>query len=453
MSTVSVRSDDGQQHAYFLPLAIAWEGHETAIQLSSEWTIAKVREHARVGALVDAFADPAFSLQLVENLRAARDFRAGDGLFEFRPTRKFFEIDARGCVPVQHFSGEQSNTSVMLGETFFLKAYRRLREGPAPEVEMAAYLTEAGFRNCAALAGLVTLDRGSGPVTLMALFEFMRNQGDAWTYTLNHLDRFASIVQDPEQRGEAHELYLNQMRTLGRRIGELHQVLARRSEDPAFQPETVTGADLDAWSQEIGQEAEATLASLLQRTSRLPEQATAPAAELLALREVVTDRIARLRDVRVDGLQKTRAHGDLHLGQILLSEDDFIITDFEGEPARPVAQRRRKHLAMRDVAGMLRSFDYARAVALDRTRTGRPDLEGVIEEALGQWYDLVSPAFLTGYAGAAGTAGGWLSDTTTAETLLRTFQIEKALYELRYELENRPAWAHVPLNGLLALVR
>ena len=159
-----------------------------------------------------------------------------------------------------------------------------------------------------------------------------------------------------------------------------------------------------------------------------------------------------MRDVRVDGLQKTRAHGDLHLGQILLSEDDFIITDFEGEPARSVAQRRRKHLAMRDVAGMLRSFDYARAVALDRTRTGRPDLEGVIEEALGQWYELVTrfPDRLR----RSGWNRGWLVERRhDGGTLLRTFQIEKALYELRYELENRPAWAHVPLNGLLALVR
>jgi maltose alpha-D-glucosyltransferase/alpha-amylase len=453
LTTVTARSDDGQQHLYFLPLAIAWEDHETAMQLSSEWTIAKVREHARVGTLVDAFADPAFCLQWVEKLHEARDVRAGDGLFEFRPTSAFAELYARGFLPVQHLSGEQSNTGVVLGETFFLKAYRRLRPGPAPEIEMAVHLTRAGFRNCAALAGLVTLDHGSGPVTLMALFEFKRNQGDAWTYTLNHLERFATIVQDPDQRSEAHGLYANQIRTLGRRIGELHEVLARRSEEAAFRPEAVTGADLNTWSQEIEQEAEATFALLAERQSRLPEPVQPLAAELISLRAVVIDRIVGLRDLRIDGLQKTRSHGDLHLAQILLSEDDFIVTDFEGEPARSVEQRRRKHLALRDVAGMLRSFDYARAVALERTRTGRPDLEGVIEEALGQWYDLATDAFLAGYAGAVGDAGGWLKDSGSREMLLETFQIEKALYELRYELESRPTWVHVPLNGLITLVR
>jgi maltose alpha-D-glucosyltransferase/alpha-amylase len=453
LSTVTAHSDDGRQHRYFLPLAIAWEGHETAIQLSSEWTIAKVREHARVGALVDAFADPAFCLQLIESVHAARDVRAGDGLLEFHPTGRFAELHAKGFTPVQHVSSEQSNTSMILGETFFLKAYRRLRAGPAPEVEMAAYLTEAGYRNCAALAGLVTIDCGSGAVPLLTLFEFMRNQGDAWTYTLNHLDRFASIVQDPEQRGEAHGLYLNQMRTLGGRIGELHEALARPSEDAAFRPEVVTRTDLDTWSRELEQEAEATLASLVERASSLPERAQPLAAQLTSMRETIIGRIRRLRDLRVDGLHKTRAHGDLHLGQILLSDDDFIVTDFEGEPARPVEQRRRKHLAMRDVAGMLRSFDYARSIALERTRTGRPDLEGVIEGALGQWYDLATAAFLAGYARGVGDAGRWLSDSAAAEMLLGTFQIEKALYELRYELESRPTWVHVPLNGLFTLVR
>jgi maltose alpha-D-glucosyltransferase/alpha-amylase len=149
---------------------------------------------------------------------------------------------------------------------------------------------------------------------------------------------------------------------------------------------------------------------------------------------------------------KTRFHGDLHLGQVLLREDDFVITDFEGEPARPLEQRRRKHLVARDVAGMLRSFDYARAVALERVRAGRPDLEDMLDGALAEWYQLATEAFLAGHERGIGSAASWPRDAATRGQLLRILQVEKALYELRYELESRPNWVYVPLHGLLELM-
>jgi maltose alpha-D-glucosyltransferase/alpha-amylase len=452
LTTVSVRSGAGQKHEYFLPLVIAWEDGESDIQLSGDWSVAKVREHARVGALVDAFADPQFCTRIVESIRAGDTVRLGDARLEFRTTRAFEGLYPRGVAPVQHLSGEQSNTGVLLGDAFFLKGYRRLRSGIAPEVEMAAYLTEAGFRHCPALAGLVTLDRGDGAMALMSLFEFVRNQGDGWTYTLNHLERFASVAQDPEQRGSAHELYLNQMQTLGRRIGELHAALARPTEDPAFRPEPVDADDLSTWTRELEDEAQATLSLLPERAASLPESLQPRVAEVSARRAAILDLLRSLSSCRLQNVTKTRFHGDLHLGQVLLREDDFVITDFEGEPARPLEQRRRKHLVARDVAGMLRSFDYARAVALERVRAGRPDLEGVLDEALGKWYELATEAFSAGHERGIGSAASWPRDAATRRRLVRILQVEKALYELRYELESRPNWVHVPLHGLLALV-
>jgi maltose alpha-D-glucosyltransferase / alpha-amylase len=414
--------------------------------------VAKVREHSRAGALVDAFADPRFCCCLAESLRAGERLELGGAVLDFRPTRALEDLYPKGITPVQHLSGEQSNTCVILGETFFLKAYRRLRTGIAPEIEMSRYLTEAGFPHSPALVGLVTLDRGSGPVALISLFEFVRNQGDVWAYTINHLERFAAIASDPGQRADAHRLYLSQVRTIGRRIGELHAALARPSGDPAFSPEPVDAIDLVSWSQELWQEADATFSLLRERATTLPEPLRPRIEQAIASRGAIGQLLGSLADRPLKDITKTRFHGDLHLGQILLSDDDFVITDFEGEPGRPLEQRRRKHLVTRDVAGMLRSFDYARAVALERIRTSRPDLEEVIGGALREWSELSTAAFLDGYDAGIGTASNWPRDAETRSTLVRILQIEKALYELRYELTTRPGWVHVPLDGLLALV-
>ena len=452
LSVLSVRSTDGQEHRYFLPLVIAWEGGETAIQVSSDWSVAKVREHARVGALVDAFADPAFCLALIEAMRARGRVPFGNAQLELRPTREFDRLFDQGIEPVQHLFGDQSNTGVIFGEALFLKAYRRLRTGLAPEIEMSAYLTEAGFRDSPALAGVVMLDDGDDAIAVMSLFEFRRNQGDGWNYTLNHLERFASIAHDPEQRPSAHQLYVNQMKTLGHCVGELHTVLARQTEDQAFNPEPIEAADLEGWCRELEREADATLRMLGDQAAKLPEPLQPRIAEALASRAAIADLVGSLRRLSMAGLVKTRFHGDLHLGQVLLSEGSFVITDFEGEPGRPVEQRRRKHLALRDVAGMLRSFDYARAVAFERACVGRPDLEALLTDALVQWYGLATRAFIEGYEGGLGSAARQPREVATRERLLHILQIEKALYELRYELESRPGWVHVPLNGLLALL-
>ena len=228
LSVLSVRSMDGQEHRYFLPLAIAWEGRETAIQVSADWSVAKVRQRE---------SERWLTLPILRSLGLIETMRAGPCAFRRRDARvsadpEFDRLFDHGIEPVQRLSVEQSNTGVIFGEALFLKAYRRLRTGLAPEIEMSAYLTEADSGTLQRSPALPMLDEGDAAVAVMSLFEFRRNQGDGWTYTLNHLERFASIAQDPEQRPSAHELYVNQMQTLGRRVGELHAVLARRTENP-----------------------------------------------------------------------------------------------------------------------------------------------------------------------------------------------------------------------------
>jgi maltose alpha-D-glucosyltransferase/alpha-amylase len=452
LALIDVQLDDGTQQRYFLPLALAWEdGQDSGALRTVEWTLAKVREHSRVGVLVDAFADPAFSVAVASCIAAGTRLRFDGGELRFEATLAF-PADAP-YEPVQHLGREQSNTSVVLGERLFLKGYRQARDGVNPDVEVARYLTQAGYRHIAALTGSVEYHRDEGPpITLIALFEFVRNQGDGWTYALNHLDRYETFLPSEGAQDDPapHALFLTQMRTLGRRVGELHAVLSTDTDDPAFKPEATSPADLSGWREGILAEAQATLISLEAQLQGLPETIQTSARQLLDSRQQLMDLIRQLANVTVDSYN-TRYHGDLHLGQVLIVADDFLITDFEGEPSRPMEERRCKGSVLRDVAGMLRSFDYARAAATDRALTVRPDSRERIEAAFETWRRESCVAFLKGYHKGVARARCVTTKTASTSNLIALFQIEKALYELRYELNNRPAWIGIPINGLLTL--
>jgi maltose alpha-D-glucosyltransferase / alpha-amylase len=449
---IDVETEGGEQQRYFLPLGLAWEdGADGGILRTAEWTLAKVREHARVGVMVDAFADPAFCVAVARAIGSNGKFALGDGELRFESTPIYAAL-ADGIEPVQHLGREQSNTSVVLGEKLFLKAYRQAREGVNPDVEMARHLTDVGFRAIAAFAGGVELVRpGSEPTTLVALFAYVRNQGDGWTYALNHLERYAASLQAETQVQQVrpHELFLTQIQTLGRRIGELHAALAQPTSDARFEPEATSKEDLAQWRAAVVSDAHATLQKL--QSTSLPEAIQPAARQLLDARDRLISRFERLNPKSVSML-KVRYHGDLHLGQVLLTAGDFLITDFEGEPARSIEQRRRKGSVLRDVAGMMRSFDYARAVALDRSLTARPELRERLEPAFADWERQTRAAFIEGYGAGVGNARCVPSGPAETEQLIAFFEIEKALYELRYEMDNRPAWIGVPLQALLGLI-
>jgi maltose alpha-D-glucosyltransferase / alpha-amylase len=448
---------EGEDQRYFLPLALGWEGErEDRQRRTAEWALSKVRQTARAGFLIDAFGDQDFSLALAEATGTETTLPLAGGELVFRPTRQYAELAAGSLEPVRNLAVEQSNTSVILGEQLFLKGYRRLRNGINPDIEMSRYLTEViPYPHIAPLAGSVEFKAADGTTaTLAAVFGFVANQGDGWTYTLGHLERHAAAVLHhaaPEE-GASHALYLQQMRTLGRRVGELHAVLSRDSSDPAFAPEPIRKGDVAAWGRDVRREAEASLRLLRERLAGVPEVDLDAARALLAARTRLVNRIRDLASKPVTAM-KTRFHGDLHLGQLLVVRDDFLIIDFEGEPARPFEERRRKHSVLRDVAGMLRSFDYARAVAHEHAVAGRPDAAQLLTADFADWQAATVAGFMEGYR--EGVAGGscWPADERDAARLIALFEIEKALYELRYELDNRPAWARVPIAGLLWLLR
>jgi maltose alpha-D-glucosyltransferase/alpha-amylase len=442
---------------YFVPLALAWEdSEELRARNLAPGTLARVRQQANVGVLADAMADEPFCRALVEAIGAGAELAMGQGKLRFVPTGAFAALagaDAAG-LPVGRPKAQSSNTVVTLGERLFLKAYRRLRSGVNPELEVGRFLTEvARFAHCVPVAGaLEHVGADGAPMTLALLQAYVPNEGDGWALTITYLEgylesRRAGTEPPPE---DVHGAYLAHAHTLGMRTAELHVALATPSDDPAFDPEPVRPDDLAEWRRRVREEALATLDALASARPGLPAADRDDAQALIERR----DRLLAMIDACAapeSGLAKTRYHGDYHLGQVLLSKNDFVIIDFEGEPARPLAERRAKHSALRDVAGMLRSFNYARWTALrGAAQTGDDAVR--LAPLAAAWETEARRTFLRAYEETAAAAGLYPS-FAAARPLLALFELEKAFYELRYELDNRPAWVQIPLAGILALAR
>ncbi|HEX2492716.1 MAG TPA: maltose alpha-D-glucosyltransferase [Steroidobacter sp.] len=450
LSYVYARSASGAELAYFLPLALAWDDGDENVLRTAEWTLAKVREHARVGVLIDAFADPAFCLSIVNCVAMNGSHPFAGGELRFERTAAFPSPENFSFKAIEYIGPEPTNTSVILGDRLFLKAYRRAEPGVNPDVEMTGYLTRAGFRSIAALAGAVT-HVAEESIVLAALFERVGHQGDVWTYTLNHLERYAGMITQPEAQQAPHELFAMQMRTLGRRVGEMHALLSRPTHDAAFSPEPLETSDLSRWYSSAQFTAEQALEELQRQSPSLPETARVAAEPLLSARDQLLGCLRALCGSPISGL-KTRLHGNLHLAKILLVADDLLITGFEGDVSASLEDRRRKDSPLADAAMVLRSFDYARAAALERSVAGRPDLRDRLEAALADWLHVAREAFLTGYRSALDDAGCLPVSQADVERLLTLFQISRALRDLRTELASRPAWAGVPAAALLSLI-
>jgi maltose alpha-D-glucosyltransferase/alpha-amylase len=411
-----------------------------------------VRQQASVGLMADALADEAFCREIVRAIGEGREVAGAQGTLRFTPTAAFAEIASEdvSLLPVGRPKAQSSNTVVTLGERLFLKGYRRVRNGVNPEFEVGRHLTEKlKFPNCVPVAGAVEYTTADGTAMTLALLQaYVSNQGDGWTHVIEYLERFLEERRAAPPPADAHGVSVSLLRTLGTRSGELHRALATRTGDAAFDPEPVAAADLERWKAGIRAEAAATLEVLATRRGQLIAPARDDAAELLDRRKALLARIERVGLPR-GPLLKCRFHGDYHLGQVLLSRLDFLIIDFEGEPARSFEERRAKHTPLKDVAGMLRSFDYARWTALRQALEGHADYERLAPFAE-DWAKRARAAFLGAYAEAV-RGSGLFADLEDVEQLLGVLELEKALYELRYELNNRPGWVGIPLAGILAL--
>jgi trehalose synthase-fused probable maltokinase len=374
--------------------------------------------------LAERLDDPAVARALLHQFRGTTVPTEAGGMLSFVPTHLLDSIVQGATEPIAQMRGEQSNTSVRFGDALILKLFRRLQFGPNPDVEVGYFLTEhSRFRGTPAVVGSIDYLSPAGATASLALLQrFERNRGDAWTTTLRRLE---AILDGADQRESVEA-----MTRLGQTTADLHVALAHGTGD--FSAEVIQDSDVTRWRQAIVDEAQAAIDAL----GRLRHIALE--TESLLRR---ADGIAVLK-----GSQKTRHHGDYHLGQVLERDDGaFVIIDFEGEPSKPLAQRRERHSPLRDVAGMLRSFDYARNAALRAGQAGDP---ARVRRAQA-WHDSVREAFLGTYLEAVRRHAPHLLPTD-ARTALAALELEKAAYEVLYELNNRPDWLPIPLAALQA---
>ena len=448
----------GEQQRYFLPLSVRW-GEENlqpgAPKLS--YTLAKIRRTSRLGALVDGAFDDHFSKALLEAMRAGTRISGEGGEVSCHGNDRLQAIEEFG--EPRPLGVEQSNVSIVFGDKVILKLYRRLREGEQPDVEVARFLTEtAKFANTPQYLGSIDYrPAGGGDITLAAAFEFVPNQGDAWSAVVDALQRDLDEVAigadeaDEKQPGNGFRFPLNIGELLGRRTAELHRAFAVATDDPAFAAEPIEQRHLEAWVDAADAEAGDLLARLRTGRSLLSAAAAEKADRLLGMEAALARRFGKWRTIAAAGL-RTRIHGDYHLGQVLVARNDVMIIDFEGEPRRDLAERREKTSGLRDVAGMLRSFGYARATALGRHSENYPGADDRAIERAGSWLEATNSAFLAAYM--SGIAGSAIlpADEAVVRELIDFFVMQKTVYEIGYELANRPDWIDIPLDGALSLL-
>jgi maltose alpha-D-glucosyltransferase / alpha-amylase len=439
----------GRGHArYALPLGIKWLRFD---KVGPANILAAVRRYAREGSLVDVGTEPDFISLLLRKIYAGETIEAGEHRIAFCPTEAFAAMPAPQVDTVKGV-GEQSNTTAIADDRFVVKIFRRLQPGIHPEIEMGRFLTDiVHYPNAPPFLGSMELREGDTCTALAVAHGFIQNQGDAWTVTNAYLDRFVDEqrVLAPDAPAGSSELtsYLHRVRHIGQRTAELQNALASRPDIADFAPAPLTPDDVMAWTDILVRRAEATFGELSRRRLELAETIRASVDLLLASRDDILGQIRTLLPVTTQVL-KIRHHGDFHLGQVLFAKDDAYILDFEGEPQRDLADRRLKAPAARDIAGLVRSIDYAASAAFERALEAWPDEHARLLHALEDFSRKSIEAFMSSYREALTNPQLWPGETADANRLLDFFVLEKAFSEINYELANRPNWLRVPLMGL-----
>jgi len=439
---------DGDASRWQLPLSVIWDD-EPGAALPSQLALARVRRGRRTGLLTDAFTLQAFACRMLGGLADRSRIETPDGTIVFEPVHGDQAILRQAeKAPVLWLTAEQSNSSLIVNDAVMLKIFRKVSAGVHPEAEMSRYLTAQGFANTPPMLGEIVRVAKDGERSSLAVAQgFVRNQGDAWTWTL---DQFNRAIDDLATRQAAGDAVLDEIddytaiaAAIGRRLGEMHTALAKPSSDAAFSPEAASEHDVDIWTERATALLDRAFVLLKKQTHWESETAQAEAKRLFAQHDALKRVVRKLARSGI-GSAKTRVHGDFHLGQVLVASGDIYIIDFEGEPGRALAERREKGSPLRDVAGLLRSFDYAAAAVLDPKNTTAAYVSQEQRVAfMMQLRDAAKRAFMEAYRASAGGV--------TNTELLDFFLIEKAAYELGYEAANRPAWVAIPIQGLARL--
>jgi maltose alpha-D-glucosyltransferase / alpha-amylase len=447
----------GEQHTYFLPLAINEKDEDDALLPDA---LARVRRGSRIGFLYSAEAAAEFSQTAVAAMRQGLSIPTSEGaMIRFSGSPALSTINEVDPAKVRRLGRDQSNSSIALNESMILKLYRQLQPGIHPEIEIGRFLSEvAHFQNTPTLLGAFEHVTPDGTRTALGVLQrYVINQGDAWRLSVEALKReLDTLALVPQSEApplvDVFAIYRKYAKILGRRTANLHQALATPTDDPAFTVEPLTDEDMRMAIADARDMAGRARADVERAMTCAVDGAVRECLEAFSRRsDECLDVIDRLGKAPSEAV-KIRVHGDYHLGQVLVAKNEMIIVDFEGEPSRPASDRRLKSSPLRDVAGMLRSFSYAAETVVrdvsQRLTEAAPRARAVASE----WHRLSTNAFLNAYEATVRGSALWIEDQTRRRRLLRFYLLSKALYEVDYEANHRPDWIETPVRGVLAIL-
>lgn len=470
---LEIRYTDGGLDHYLMPVGLARLGN--APKECSETIVSVLGQGGEAGVLFGALFDPAFRATLLRGIVQNRVFSGWKGELVARPTQALDEgSGAAEKLESSLIKAEQSNSSIVYGDRCILKLFRKLEPGLNPDAEIGIFLTERGFAHTPDVLGTLEYRTPAAVYSVGILQRFVKNRGDAWTFALESLNGFFSRVTTgsyapvpktfhplhlaqenlPDELQELLGPFAAKVPLLARRTAEMHAALCDSAAGPDFAPEPFTIEAAEKIYAEMRAQADIAFGLIRRKQSELPADVAASGRELLRLEHRVAEHFARFRDCPV-GAYRIRHHGDFHLGQVLYTGEDFLLIDFEGEPSRPLEDRRAKALALRDVAGMIRSFQYAAYAALFAAfpdAAAQEDVFPLLESWAVSWSAWMSALYAGAYFAAAQSAFAGTSEQER-RVVLDTFLLEKALYEIGYEWNNRPDWVRIPLRGALGLIR
>lgn len=480
---ILVEYRDGTPETYAFPVTAALGEQAAQIQKDMPGTIVttlkvRTKECEQTGVLYDALWNPDFSRTLLSAIGQGSRFTGETGTLIASSTQAYGKLISGGAaLEPAVMKAEQSNTSVAYGDRLIMKVYRRVENGVNPDLEIGRILTTMNFPHAPPVAGSIEYIRANGETITTAILQgFVHNQGDAWKYTLEAFDRYLERCR-AQPTGREDELTLNEPLLemvqkeiptfareligpylesgvrIGQRTAELHVALANVQNNPDFTPEPFSLQYRRSRYESMCRLASQTSSLLKGRLNDLPSDTEQEARLVVNSEAQILDRFRDFFELETSAL-RIRCHGDYHLGQVLYTGQDFVISDFEGEPARPLSERRMKHTPIMDVAGMLRSFYYAPYAALSRQQSNflAEGDGGRLDPWVRFWSGWVSVVFLKAYLEIAGRASFWPGSQEEFQVLFDAHLLEKAVYEIRYELNNRPGWVKIPIRAVLEIL-
>ena len=474
---ITIRYTDGLPETYFLPVSIVTNAEQMVRFLKNEnqSVICYIKTPSREGIIIDAIYEEGFRNELFWSIKtnAKVNVIGGQLVFESGKILDVLDVEKEDIVS-EVLKAEQSNTSVIYNSQFFFKIYRKLDVDINPDLELVRFLSErTDFENSPRYGGGIQFENTAEKAyTILGLLQNkIPNQGEAWTMMLEALNRYYEKVLTKVERDKpvpalSKKYPLNFKNTperlqkligsmtaerallLGQRTAEMHIALASNTMDPDFMPDRFTQHYQRSVYSQHRRLANETLKGLKRRLNSLPEHIAEEAKAILDIKDDILECFAEIYGRKIEA-DKIRVHGDYHLGQVLYNGRDFFIIDFEGEPMHSISERRLKRTPFKDVAGMIRSFHYAAYGQLVLNQNYRKEDMPQLEAWANQWFHYVSQYFLSAYLETAKGQSFIPGGAEEVQLLLRTYILEKAIYEVGYEMNARPEWLRIPIRGVL----